>query len=141
MDGYADSIFHGQVSEVRIAPTTVSNVVTYTVIVSVDNSDGFVIPGMTANVSIITSSIKNALCVPNQALKFSPVENTKKYEKQGVWIKTQKGVERFNVELGAFDDNKTQIISNEIKVGDKVCVGTIGTAKKKKTTNLRPHRI
>lgn len=141
LDGYQDKTFEGKVTQVRLASTTTNNVVTYTVIVSVDNSEGFVIPGMTANVSIITSDVKNALCVPNQALKFSPADNTKKYEKQGVWIQTKTGLERFDVELGAFDDNKTQIISKDIKVGDKVCIGTSGGTKKKAPTGMRPPRM
>ena len=141
LDGYQDKTFEGEVTQVRLASTTTNNVVTYTVIVSVDNSEGFVIPGMTANVSIITSDVKNALCVPNQALKFSPADNTQKYEKQGVWIKTNTGLKRFDVELGAFDDNKTQIISKEIKIGDKVCVGTTGGGKSKKPTGMRPPRF
>ena len=140
LDGYQDKTFEGKVTQVRLASTTTNNVVTYTVIVSVDNSEGFVIPGMTANVSIITNNIKNALCVPNQALKFTPIDNDKKYEKQGVWIQTKMGLERFDVELGAFDDNKTQIISNEIKVGDKVCISSTAKNKSKKTS-MRPPRL
>ena len=141
LDGYQDKTFEGKVTQVRLASTTTNNVVTYTVIISVDNSEGFVIPGMTANVSIITSDVKNALCVPNQALKFSPADNTKKYEKQGVWIQTRTGLERIDVELGAFDDNKTQIISKGVNVGDKVCVGSTGGKKSKKSTGMRPPRI
>ena len=140
-DGYQDKTFEGKVTQVRLASTTTNNVVTYTVIVSVDNSEGFVIPGMTANVSIITNDVKNALCVPNQALKFTPVDNNQKYEKQGVWIKTNMGLERVDVELGAFDDNKTQILSKEIKIGDKVCIGTTGGGKSKKTSGMRPPRM
>jgi HlyD family secretion protein len=141
LDGYQDKTFEGKVTQVRLASTTTNNVVTYTVIVSVDNSKGFVIPGMTANVSIITSNIEQALCVPNQALRFTPPDNTKKYEKQGVWIQTKMGLERFDVELGAFDDNKTQIISKGINVGDKVCIGTVGGAKKKASASMRPPRM
>ena len=141
LDGYQDKTFEGKVTQVRLASTTTNNVVTYTVIVSVDNSEGFVIPGMTANVSIITNDVKNALCVPNQALKFTPVDNNQKYEKQGVWIKTNMGLERVDVELGAFDDNKTQILSKEIKIGDKVCIGSTGGGKSKKTSGMRPPRI
>ena len=140
LDGYQDRQFEGKVTQVRLASTTTNNVVTYTVIVSVDNSEGLVIPGMTANVSIITSNIKDALCVPNQALKFTPEDNTQKYDKQGVWIKNNTGLKRVNVELGAFDDNKTQIISNEIHAGDKVCVGSTG-GNKKKTSGMKPPRI
>ena len=96
---------------------------------------------MTANVSIITRDVKDALCVPNQALKFSPADNTKKYEKQGIWIQTNTGLKRYDVELGAFDDNKTQILSKDIKIGDKVCVSSSGGGKSKKPTGMRPPRI
>lgn len=140
LDGYQDRKFEGKVTQVRLASTTTNNVVTYTVIISVDNSEGLVIPGMTANVSIITSNVQNALCVPNQALKFTPKDNTQKYEKQGVWIKTKSGPKRFNVELGATDENKTQIFSNEIKEGDKVYVGNFGVNKSKKTS-MRPPKF
>ena len=141
LDGYQDRKFEGTVTQVRLASTTTNNVVTYTVIVSVDNSEGLVIPGMTANVSIITSSVQNALCVPNQALKFTPEFNDKKFEKQGIWIQTSSGLKRIDVELGASDDNKSQIISNEIKVGDKVCISSTGGGKSKKPTGMRPPRL
>ena len=72
LDGYPDTDFKGKVTQVRISPTTVSNVVTYVVIVDVHNEDLKLIPGMTANVSIITDQKENVLCVPNVALKFTP---------------------------------------------------------------------
>lgn len=130
LDGYQNRTFEGEVTQVRLASTTTNNVVTYTVIVSVDNSEGLVIPGMSANVSIITNQVKDALCVPSQALKFSPAGETKKYDKQGVWIKTAAGLKRYDVEVGAYDDNKTQIISDEIKAGDKVVVRASGSKGK-----------
>ena len=130
LDGYQDRTFEGEVTQVRLASTTTNNVVTYTVIVSVDNSEGLVIPGMSANVSIVTNNVENALCVPAQALKFTPDTKGKKYENQGVWIKTGTGLKRYDVTLGVSDDNKTQIISDEIKAGDKVVVGIAGMKKK-----------
>ncbi len=80
LDGYQDKIFEGEVTQVRLASTTTNNVVTYTVIVSVDNADGFAIPGMSANVSIIVGKAENVLCVDNKALKFTPADNEKKYD-------------------------------------------------------------
>ena len=77
----------------------------------------------------LTNQVKDAMCVPSQALKFSPASETKKYDKQGVWIKTATGLKRYDVELGAYDDNKTQIISKEIKAGDKVVVRVSGKGK------------
>ena len=137
LDGYQDRTFEGEVTQVRLASTTTNNVVTYTVIVSVDNSEGLVIPGMSANVSITTNKVENALCVPSQALKFTPEKNGQKYEKQGVWIKTNTGLKRYDVTLGVSDDSKTQIISDEIKAGDRVVVGIAG-AKKRPATGGRP---
>ena len=142
LDGYQDRNFEGEVTQVRLASTTTNNVVTYTVIVSVDNSEGLVIPGMTANVSIITNNVPDALCVPLQALKFTPDTTGKKYEKQGIWIQTKTGPQRFDIEVGAADDNKTQIISDKIKEGDKVIVSSTGGKKKSnKNNNMRPPRI
>ncbi len=72
VDAYPDNTFHGTVDEVRIAPVTVSNVVTYVVIVKVDNGDLRLKPGMTANVSIIVANRDRVLKIPNAALRFKP---------------------------------------------------------------------
>ena len=138
LDGYQDRSFEGEVTQVRLASTTTNNVVTYTVIVSVDNTEGLVIPGMSANVSIITDSVKDALCVPAQALKFTPDAAGKKYEKQGVWIQTKTGLKRYDIELGVSDDSRVQIISDDIKAGDKVVVGASGKRKQPQNGMRRP---
>ncbi len=141
LDGYQDRKFEGEVTQVRLASTTTNNVVTYAVIISVDNSEGLVIPGMSANVSIITNKVDDALCVPLQALKFTPETNGQKYEKQGIWIQTKNGLKRYDIELGASDDNRTQVISGEIKAGDKVVVGSTGGKKKSQNSGMRPPRL
>jgi len=69
---YPGQTFHGTVSQVREAPTTVSNVVTYTVITKVNNPDGKLLPGMTATATINVATAKNALVVPLAALQFHP---------------------------------------------------------------------
>ncbi len=140
LDGYQDRKFEGTVTQVRLASTTTNNVVTYAVIISVDNSEGLVIPGMSANVSIITDKVENALCVPPQALKFTPETNGQKYEQQGIWVQTKNGLKRYNIEIGATDDNHTQVISKELKVGDKVVVGTLG-GKKRQNGSMPPPRM
>lgn len=129
LDGYQDRIFKGKVTQVRLASTTTNNVVTYTVIVSVDNTEGLVIPGMSANVSIIVGQAKDILCVDNKALKFTPEDNSQKFDKQGIWILEKSAPQRHNVELGLSDDSKTQIISDEIKEKDKVIIGSQGSKK------------
>ncbi len=122
LDGYADSVFHGKVTEVRIAPTTVSNVVTYTVIVAVDNEDKKIIPGMTANVSIITNKSEDVICVPTEALRFTPVEITggKKFKDQGLWVLRENKPQRITIKTGAKDSEQTEIIASDLFEGDKV---------------------
>ena len=125
LDGYPDKIFKGKVTQVRLSPTTESNVVTYTVIISVENEEGKLMPGMTANVSIITNKAENALTVPNSALKFTIADNKQKYEQKGIWIDKKGKPERINIETGLSDDLHTEIISKEIKPGDNVYIGKI----------------
>jgi len=72
VDAFAGREFHGRVLQVRKAPRVVQNVVTYTVLVSADNSDLRLLPGMTANIQIIVDERQNALKVPNAALRFKP---------------------------------------------------------------------
>jgi HlyD family secretion protein len=72
VDAFAGREFHGQVLQIRKAPRVVQNVVTYTVLVSADNSDLHLLPGMTANIQIIVDERQNALKVPNAALRFKP---------------------------------------------------------------------
>ena len=133
LDGYPDSVFHGKVTQVRLDSTTTSNVVTYTVIVSVENEDLKLKPGMTANVSIITKQSKDVMCAPSIALKFTPDVNGPKHQNQGVWILKDGDPERVDIETGASDDTNVEIISKKLKLGDKVIIGSTGGAKKKAT--------
>ena len=143
LDGYADSVFHGKVTEVRIAPTTVSNVVTYTVIVDVDNKDQKMIPGMTANASIITNKSENVICVPTDALKFTPKEITggKKYKEQGLWILRNNKPIRISIETGAKDSDRTEIISKELKENDRVIISKKGDKDKTAQGKRPPMRM
>lgn len=140
LDGYPDEIFKGVVSQVRIAPTTVSNVVTYTVIVSVKNDNGILKPGMTANASIITNKKENVLCVENAALRYTPVEITegRKFKEQGIWILKNGKPIRFNIKTGITDSNNTEIISNEINESDRVIIGDLKKKPNTKAMNRPP---
>jgi HlyD family secretion protein len=75
VDAYPYRSFHGSVVQVRNAPATNNNVVTYDCVISVTNSDYKLKPGMTANVSIIVAERHNALEIPNAALRFHPPED------------------------------------------------------------------
>lgn len=123
LDGYPDLTFNGKVTQVRLSPTTESNVVTYTVIVDVNNEDLKLKPGMTANVSIITDKSENVKCVPNMALKFTPDINGPKYKNQGIWILEKGKPKRVEIETGANNDTSTEIISDKIQEGTEVITG------------------
>lgn len=72
VDAYPDENFSGVVKQVRYSPEVVQNVVTYTTIVDVENPEMKLRPGMTATVSIVTGEARNALRIPNAALRFTP---------------------------------------------------------------------
>ena len=139
LDGYQDEIFKGRVSQVRISPTTVSNVVTYTVVVKVDNDDLKLKPGMTANVSIITQKKENVLCVPSIALKYTPTTKgeIKRYDTQGIWVLRGSKPVRETVEIGASDDTYTEITSGNIQEGDKIIVSSDGKSSKQDSKDNR----
>lgn len=76
VDAFPNDKFSGKVQEVRLNPTTTSNVVTYTVVITADNPDQKLLPGMTATCTIVTKEVTDAITVPVKALKFTPDENT-----------------------------------------------------------------
>lgn len=123
VDSFPDEIFEGVVTQVRNNPITTSNVVTYQVIIGIDNKDLKLKPGMTANVDIITAQKQNVLLVPNKALRFYTTDEkgeVKRYKDKGVWILKDKKPVRINVTTGVSDDDQTEISSKEIKAGDEV---------------------
>ena len=114
----------------RLSPVTESNVVTYTVIIEVENNEGKLMPGMTANVSIITGKKEDILTVPNVALKFTTADNKTRYDKKGIWIEKKGKPFRINIETGVSDDTYSEIISEEVKEGDIVYTRNISSGKK-----------
>jgi HlyD family secretion protein len=123
VDAYPDMSFTGTVSEIRNAATVVSNVVTYNVVVRVDNKDLKLKPGMTANVSIITAKKEKVLLVPNSALRFRPKDAgstgtgtaLKKQGKggkgQGIWVLEDGRPVRKEIRTGINDGSFTEVVS------------------------------
>jgi HlyD family secretion protein len=74
VDAYDDQTFSGTVRQVRLQPTVLQNVVNYTVIIDVPNPDMKLLPGMTANITVTISEIKDILKVPSAALRFNPAQ-------------------------------------------------------------------
>jgi HlyD family secretion protein len=87
VDAYPEEKFSGTVSQIRLSPTTVSNVVNYIVIIDVNNDDLKLMPGMTANVKLLVGSSQNILRVSNIALRFQPppelIDSTKVQRRTG----------------------------------------------------------
>ena len=77
VDAYMDDVFEGTVNQIRMKPTTTSNVVTYTVIIDAPNPDQKLFPGMTASVTIVTEE-QTGLAVPAEAFNFTPDEQVLK---------------------------------------------------------------
>lgn len=132
VDAYPDDVFTGTVTQVRLNPTTTSNVVTYEVIVNAPNPDLKLIPGMTANLTIFTLELDNVLAVPLKALKFEPMESEEgsgmpeavslpQPVKHKVWIERNNRLVETEVELGVSNNIYQQIVSG-IKEGDKVAL-------------------
>jgi len=140
VDAYPETLFKGSVSQIRIAPIIVQNVVTYDVVIRVDNPEQKLKPGMTANVSILVAGKRDILKVPNTALRFRPPETDKPavYKNAGVWIVANQSPKRVDVTTGIGDDKYTEILSGEIKEGQEVIVEAIGAATTKQKTSSPP---
>ena len=72
VDAYPERGFTGTVEQIRLAAVTLQNVVTYTAVIAAENPDGRLLPGMTANVEILTALRRDVRIVPNEALRFRP---------------------------------------------------------------------
>lgn len=131
VDAYTDHEFEGTVTQVRLNPTTTSNVVTYEVIVSAENPDHKLIPGLTANLTIYVMQEKDILLLPNKVFTFRPEKQEgesdlpqPKGEEQKqladnqktVWVVNGKDLVPTVVETGSSNGIKTQIVSG-LKVG------------------------
>ncbi|MBN1365790.1 MAG: efflux RND transporter periplasmic adaptor subunit [Syntrophaceae bacterium] len=150
VDAYPDTVFAGKVSEVRNAPTTVSNVVTYDVIIKVDNPQLKLKPGMTANVSITVETRHDVLRVPNAALRFKPAveaEKSKtKEEKErikgtNVWILEKENPRPVQVNIGISDGNYTEILSGKLETGQEIITDNLNNKKGNSSTQRPPRRF
>ena len=142
VDAYPDITFKGSVWQVRNAPITVQNVVTYDVVIQVANPELKLKPGMTANVSIITAIKKDVLKIPNAALRFSLSEKgvqTPEKKGPGIWILEKEQPMRIPVSTGISDGNYTELVSGEIREGQEVIIESL--VKANTTTPSGPPRM
>lgn len=138
VDAYPKQFFEGTVTQVRNAPISIQNVVTYDVIITVDNRDLKLKPGMTANVTIITANKENPLRVPNGALRFRMPNVPIEKQSTVVWVLDQENTpKRTEVVTGIADSLSTEIVGGPLDVGDRVIVG-IETVEDRSQKKLPP---
>lgn len=154
VDAYPERTFSGTVTQIRSAPVTVQNVVTYVVVVQVDNRELLLKPGMTANVSIETGRKEAVLRLPSAALRFRPRDGGDK-EKATTKAGMSKGLKKGAVagpsqkvyllkdgkpvatliQTGMSDTTSVEVTSGSLKEGDEVIVEQLDKGKKKKANN------
>lgn len=124
VDAYPGRRFEGTVAQVRNAPITVQNVVTYDVVISVANDDLALKPGMTATVTIRTARRDDALRVPLRALRFDPSGTRTGGGAPAVWVVGADGkLARVEIQTGLRDDRNAEVVSGALAAGDRVAVG------------------
>ncbi len=130
VDSYPGVTFEGVVADIRKAPIITQNVVTYDVVITVNNSDFKLFPGMTANVTIFTAKVEDTLKVPNSVLRFRPSAAVLKQtglppvqaDKQKIYILEAGKLKSMPVRLGLSDGKYTALSSNQLQVGTQAVV-------------------
>ncbi|WP_323593202.1 efflux RND transporter periplasmic adaptor subunit [Aliarcobacter butzleri] len=145
VDAYPNKVFNGKVKQVRLNPVDTNGVVTYETVVSVDNEDLLLKPGMTATAKIITKESKNKLLIPNGALRFKPkmqeqknggvnlvgpnmnrpanvARDLSKKELSPIFVLENNQPKRVMVKVLDSDGKLTSIESEELKVNDEVII-------------------
>ncbi|MDO8310670.1 MAG: efflux RND transporter periplasmic adaptor subunit [Sideroxyarcus sp.] len=148
VDAFAGRNFKGEVRQIRLSPTVQQNVVTYDVVVNVDNPEQILMPGMTAYVSIAVQERKDVLLVPNAALRFKPANSDTAKRGSGEAASAKNGKPKRDafsgtvyvlqggvpvplaVSLGITDNRNTEIVGGDLKQGDQVVIGDALTGSK-----------
>lgn len=167
VDAYPGVQFQGVIRQVRLAPINVQNVVTYNVVVGVENKDLRLRPGMTANVSIVVAKKDDVLKVPNAAIRFTPPKTEQQDGQtmaprptrseggsagsrpplagdQGTTTRTvwkqgsSEEPEPVTVQTGISDGTATEVIGGELGEGDQVIVGLEASRGERRANELPP---
>lgn len=158
VDAYPGHTFEGKVGKIRLNATMTQNVVTYTVEITTDNSDGKLLPYLTANVLFEVTNLKNVLLVPNVALRWIPPPQliapdakqstprerrsanqstapaTSQRSKDDVWIPDGKYARPVTVRAGMSDGSQSQVQGDQIHEGTEVIIGEAPVGETTETT-------
>ncbi|MDZ4202730.1 MAG: efflux RND transporter periplasmic adaptor subunit [Gallionella sp.] len=155
VDAFPNRSFQGAVRQIRMNPTVQQNVVTYNVVIDVDNPEQILMPGMTAYVNITVAERENVLLLPNAALRFKPEApaqpraggdgNGKKPKRDAysgkVYVLKNGQPEAVDVTLGITDNRNTEIVGGELKAGDQIIVGSAQEANGASSGTAAPMRM
>jgi len=122
VDAYPERVFQGKVRRVRLDSKVLQNVVTYDVVIDVDNPEEILLPGMTAFVNIIIEERNNCLKLPLAALKFRPRSDTVKKPGNTVYRLENNQAVAIGVQIGVSDGKFAELIGGGLKAGDSVIV-------------------
>lgn len=162
VDAFPSRNFSGKVRQIRLNPTTLQNVVTYNVVIAVDNPGQLLMPGMTAYVNIMLAERAGALLVPNVALRFRPGNGTasagkaRNGDRSGmergkgigddnnkqtstVYVLENGQPKSMRIAVGITDGRMTEVLEGDLKESDKVIVEDTQAATKK--NDSRPMRL
>jgi HlyD family secretion protein len=162
VDAYPDRDFPGKVVQVRNAPINVQNVVTYDVVVAVDNPKLELRPGMTATITIVTAAAEDALRIPMRALRFrperpagagpspsgsplprrTPAADAGSHHERGralaVFVPEPNGLKRVKVQTGIQNESYAELVSGDLRENDRVVVGYKRTEATANPNTQRP---
>jgi HlyD family secretion protein len=169
VDAFPDRNFQGVVKLIRMNPTTLQNVVTYDVVINVNNPEQILLPGMTTYVSIAVAERKQTLLVPSAALRFKPANDDKKQytdnqtdkknssrsssgknakdhaAQQGysgkVYVLKNGELLPVKVRLGITDNRNTEILAGELKAGDEVVTSDAQASNNGQGSSSQPLRM
>lgn len=147
VDAYDERLFPAEISEIRFAPKTVDGVVTYKAVLTIDNSDLLLRPGMTATADIVVAEIFEVLTVPNAALRYTPpIASTEDEEERSgllgmlipddfggqnrgddrtLWVMREGLPVEVAVRAGATDGVMTEMLEGDLGAGDQVIVDRV----------------
>jgi len=160
VDAFPNKNFEGIVKQIRLTPTNTANVVTYDVVISVDNPEQLLLPGMTAYVNINFAKHENVLLVPNAALRYRPkneelnlaMKKDKKSDDNGsklksdgfgsgkVYVLRNNKPEMVRVKTSITNGKFTEIISSDIKANEFVITADMATDQKSGSSAQGPQR-
>jgi HlyD family secretion protein len=159
VDAYPNRTFEGTVKQIRLNPVNTANVVTYNIVILVENQEGVLLPGMTAYVTINFARHEKVLLVPNAALRYQPknenlsliakkneafrIEDKQKKEGYGVgkiYMLRDNQPFMVRVNTGITNGKLTEVISSEIKENDLIISGDLMSDQKSRSGAQGPSR-